>query len=637
MYFNPLKKGEIYKLRNELNSEYRHIRNDGVKKAIASMAIGKDVSGLFPDVKLVYLHLINYAKTQSKLAILAVNTFDSDNPKPLICALAIRTMGCIHQRYVLGNYSMESELTKKEGFLDILKDMIADVNPVVVADVVISPQDIDDKNITAFKIEETTVNTPLHALNECNEPKDEKETDSIFNHVLPRLQHANGAVVLSTVKALHLVGILATKFSRSRGVYNDSLYAKLEKLEIFIFLCNNRNVYQILTDVYFAKKSINAIVQCTIKIAKATESCINILLDLINNDVNYIVQEAIVIIKYVFRKYLRMYEMIIPQLRQNMEALDKQKPKIDHADDLIALFLENFIKENAQVQLQLLTAPVKMFLKKPNENQGLIQSGLHIASTKCGNADIRDRAYIYWRLLSTDPQTAKVIILSDKPLVEDEMRELSPGLLDTLIVEIETLTSAYHKKRETFIGGKILGADNVTCSTRALDIEDNTTSPPEKIHETIKNNDVENLLDLDWSEPAPLDNEKLTLSGSSNPLDDLFSLSSTPTTSAVASSGIPSTVQSTQNQPNNDDMIDFFGCDLSACNRFSNILKVADGIDVVVAGPTVESRPSSSSWLSSSSSSSSSLISVVMELNKLEANWVTLSFIKRVSEDEYLL
>jgi vesicle coat complex subunit len=58
-----------------------------VKKVIANMTVGKDVSGLFPDVlknmqtedlelkKLVYLYLMNYAKTQPELVILAVNTF----------------------------------------------------------------------------------------------------------------------------------------------------------------------------------------------------------------------------------------------------------------------------------------------------------------------------------------------------------------------------------------------------------------------------------------------------------------------------------------------------------------------------------------------------------------------------------
>jgi AP-1 complex subunit beta-1 len=79
--------GEIYELRAELNSEVQLVRKESVKKVIASMTIGKDVSSLFPDVlkniqtddielkKLVYLYLMNYAKCQPELVILAINTF----------------------------------------------------------------------------------------------------------------------------------------------------------------------------------------------------------------------------------------------------------------------------------------------------------------------------------------------------------------------------------------------------------------------------------------------------------------------------------------------------------------------------------------------------------------------------------
>jgi AP-1 complex subunit beta-1 len=67
-------------------------------QVIASMTVGKDVSALFPDVancmqtdnlelkKLVYLYLMNYAKSQPDMAIMAVNTFvkDCEDPNPLI-------------------------------------------------------------------------------------------------------------------------------------------------------------------------------------------------------------------------------------------------------------------------------------------------------------------------------------------------------------------------------------------------------------------------------------------------------------------------------------------------------------------------------------------------------------------------
>ena len=74
------------------------------------MTRGKDVSMLFTDIvknmntndmefkKLIYLYIINYAKTHPDLAILAINSFRKDSrdkTNPLLRALAVRTMGCI--------------------------------------------------------------------------------------------------------------------------------------------------------------------------------------------------------------------------------------------------------------------------------------------------------------------------------------------------------------------------------------------------------------------------------------------------------------------------------------------------------------------------------------------------------------
>ena len=118
--FFYITEGENFELRADLNSEYRDKRKETVKKVIANMTVGKDVSGLFPDVvknmqtedlelkKLVYLYLINYAKTQPELVILAVNTFvkDSADENPLIRALAIRTMGCLRVEKIV-DYLMD--------------------------------------------------------------------------------------------------------------------------------------------------------------------------------------------------------------------------------------------------------------------------------------------------------------------------------------------------------------------------------------------------------------------------------------------------------------------------------------------------------------------------------------------------
>jgi AP-1 complex subunit beta-1 len=53
---------------------------------------------------------------------------------------------------------------------------------------------------------------------------------------------------------------------------------------------------------------------------------------------------------------------------------------------------------------------VKLFLKKPGSNQALVQQVLQAATAENDNPDIRDRAYVYWRLLSGDLDVAKVLI-----------------------------------------------------------------------------------------------------------------------------------------------------------------------------------------------------------------------------------
>lgn len=55
-------------------------------------------------------------------------------------------------------------------------------------------------------------------------------------------------------------------------------------------------------DVDFVRKSVHAIGRCAIKIDEAAERCINVLLDLINTGVSYVVQEAIVVIKVNTKK-----------------------------------------------------------------------------------------------------------------------------------------------------------------------------------------------------------------------------------------------------------------------------------------------------------------------------------------------
>ena len=126
--------------------------------------------------------------------------------------------------------------------------------------------------------------------------------------------------------------------------------------------------------------------------------------------------------------------------------------RIDNAEELLEAFLDNFLDEASEVQLQLLTATVKLFLKKPSSGpQSLIQMVLQQATTETDDPDLRDRAYIYWRLLSSDPEAAKEVVLASKPMIRDDRNTLDADLLNQLLHQISTLSSVYYKLPAVFV------------------------------------------------------------------------------------------------------------------------------------------------------------------------------------------
>jgi vesicle coat complex subunit len=86
-----------------------------------------------------------------------------------------------------------------------------------------------------------------------------------------------------------------------------------------------------------------------------------------------------------------------------------------------------------------------MYLKKPDDCEDLVMNILRISTEESDNPDLRDRGYIYWRMLSTDPASTKFVVLSDKPEYQlDEQDNYGDDFLKNLIVNISNLSSVYH-------------------------------------------------------------------------------------------------------------------------------------------------------------------------------------------------
>lgn len=90
-------------------------------------------------------------------------------------------------------------------------------------------------------------------------------------------------------------------------------------------------------------------------------------------------------------------------------------------------------------------------MKLEGEAEDLITSVLQQATDQSDNPDLRNRGYIYWRMLAENPEEAKNIILCEKPAISQDAGHLEPQLLDTLVGNISMMSSIYYKTPETFV------------------------------------------------------------------------------------------------------------------------------------------------------------------------------------------
>lgn len=341
---------------------------------------------------------------------------------------------------------------------------------------------------------------------------------TIWARVIPFLAHANAAVVLTAIRvliplidylpsdeddykkikpklssalktllsaqpeiqyvALRNIRIILQKYpelfkndSRAFFIkYNDPIYVKMEKLDIMVQLAGPDNMQAILSeleeyakeaDMDLVRSAVRAIGRCAIRVAETSGYCVNALLALLETDIDYILESAIIAFRDIFRRYPGRYEHAFKNLSEHIETLNNCEARaafiwmlgeyngfIYNAEEILESFSQDFTEQDSSVQFAVLTAAVKLFLTQPDTSK-LVMSVLEEAVTVL-NPDLRDRAFIYWRLLSTDPNTAKMIVLAEKPVINGEADEFGVNLVNDLLGEIGTLASVYHKRVDCF-------------------------------------------------------------------------------------------------------------------------------------------------------------------------------------------
>jgi AP-4 complex subunit beta-1 len=263
-FFVDHKKGEVNELRVHLRAvaleKDQNKKRDVIKKVIAYMTLGIDVSRLYPEMvkasrtddivmkKMIYLYLTNYAEQNQELAILAINTFliDIKGTDSKIRGLALRSLcqlkfegvteymqqaidiclsdvdSYVKKTAIIGCVKLfhmdKSAFKKNTTYLEKLQALTTDNDSLVVINAIEAINEIRaDKG--GIEITRTMVINLLNRIRDFNEwgqsvildmcakytPTSTQERYDIMNLLEDRFKHASSSVVLGAIKVfLHI-------------------------------------------------------------------------------------------------------------------------------------------------------------------------------------------------------------------------------------------------------------------------------------------------------------------------------------------------------------------------------------------------------------------------------------------------
>ncbi|XP_021835288.1 beta-adaptin-like protein A [Spinacia oleracea] len=360
--------------------------------------------------KMCYLYVGNYAKSNPDIALLTINFLQRDckDQDPMIRGLALRSLcslrvpnlveylvgplgsglkdGSSYVRMVavmgiLKLYHISANTCIDADFPATLKHlMLNDPETQVVANCLLALQEIwsgeASSSEEASRERDSLLRKPLiyYFLNRIREfgefaqclvlelvakyvPSDNSEVFDIMNLLEDRLQHANGAVVLATIKVfmqltlsmtdvhqqvyerikaplitlantgsheqsyavlshLHLLVMRApmlfsSDYKHFYCHYNEPSYVKKLKLEMLTAVANEDNTYEIVTelceyvanvDIPIARESIRAVGKIALQ-QYDVNAIVDRLLQFLEMEKDYVTAETLVLIKDLLRKY----------------------------------------------------------------------------------------------------------------------------------------------------------------------------------------------------------------------------------------------------------------------------------------------------------------------------------------------
>jgi len=257
---------------------------------------------------------------------------------------------------------------------------------------------------------------------------------------------------------------------------DEPTYIKHLKLDILVQLANERNLNEILAElreyvtdisVEISRKSIQSVGQIAVRLPQLSSGVFTMLSNFLTLNTDYVTTETLIVLKDLLRKYRHEADNIVPLIEDSLDYINDPNGRsalfwllgefgqmIERSPYILEGYIDNFKETFAtepNTAMHLLTACVKLFLKKPPEMQKSLGRLLANCINDPIDATLKDRAILYYELLKQGPSKTKVVVDSEKNEVYKFKEDFDTDITEKLIQEFNTLSVLYKKIQEKFI------------------------------------------------------------------------------------------------------------------------------------------------------------------------------------------
>lgn len=305
--------------------------------------------------------------------------------------------------------------------------------------------------------------------------------------LLTLITGSNAESQFATLKHLELIlaqpaaeGIFDDEYRQFFVRYNEPPHVKHLKVDLLHMIANDSNAKDIaselseyVTDVdsELSKRAIRSIGAIAMKIPSVSQDMTGTLMELVDMESPYVRAEAVCTVGNVIRVNPHLSNRVLPFVSKCLKKVEDPEAKAvvvwilgEFGENVVEApyLLENVVdsyseEQSVAIKLNVLTASMKLFFKRPPEMQAMLGRLFVAAINDTSNQDLHDRALLYYRLLTADITVAKSLFVSGAVCGIEKGNFAEKNDLEQrckLFAEFNTLSIIYGMQSNQFIAEK---------------------------------------------------------------------------------------------------------------------------------------------------------------------------------------